>query len=106
MKDVITVVFGEEIDLNNYNVTICGTIDNKYYDDIYFGRLTFKKLSSWQGTWILTTASGEKIDCEHGNIDDALWELSVKVFSHGSKKVDKLLKQKNRKIILKRGCTF
>lgn len=96
MRDVITVIFGEEIDLNNYSITICGNIDNKYYDDVYFGRLTFKKLNSWQGVWILTTVSGEKIDCEHGNIDDALWELSVKVFSYG-KKVDELLKQKNRK---------
>ena len=97
MKNVVTVVFGEEIDLHNYNVTICGNVDNKYYDDVYFGCLTFKRLNVFQGAWILTTVSGEEINTEKSDIDDALWELSVKVFSDGPKKVDMLLKQKNRK---------
>ena len=85
-------VFGKEIDLNNYSVTICGSIDNKFYDDVYFGRLTFKRLSSWQGTWILTTVNGEKIDSEHGNIDDALFALSNKVYAYGVKKIDEILR--------------
>ena len=97
MKNVVTVVFGEEIDLHNYNVTICGNVDNKYYDDVYFGRLTFKRLNVFQGAWILTTVSGEEINTEKRDIDDALWGLSVKVFSDGPKKVDTLLKQKNKK---------
>lgn len=92
MRNVITVVFGEEINLHSYRVTICGNIDVKYYDNVYFGILTFKRINVFQGAWILTTVSGEEINTRKSNIDDALWELSVKVFSYGSKKVDELLK--------------
>lgn len=97
MRNVVTVVFGEEIDLHSYRVTICGNIDSKYYDDVYFGILTFKRLNVFQGAWILTTVNGEEINTKKSDIDDALCELSVKVFSYGAEKVDTLLKQKNRK---------
>lgn len=94
------VVFGEDFDEHVYNVILYGKIHGKFYNDVYLGSLIYKfDARAWAvdgplkaSDWILTTRSGDVIDCQTGNIDRALLNLDNTIKRYSPKKIDMLLK--------------
>ena len=102
MKDTTStcVVFGEDFCGHVYNIVLYGKVHGKFYSDVYLGRLIYKfDARAWAGngilkagSWILTTKSGDVIDCQTGNIDRALSNLDNTIKRYSPKKIDVLLK--------------